>query len=152
MLRVKDCNCKFCGEPRTKGFLERHQKVCFLNPINLTECLNCGKPVKLFNGAKQTCSRSCSNTHFRSGRGNGNWKEHAYRSTCLLHHEKKCAICPEDRIIDVHHLDNNKKNNKPENLIPLCPTHHKYWHSRHRHLIEVSVYKYVEQWKKDNGV
>ena len=80
---------------------------------------------------KMTCSHKCCNTYFRTGRDNGNWKEDSYRSTCFLEHEKKCVVCGEDKIVEVHHYDGNHDNNKPENLIPLCPTHHQYCHSRY---------------------
>lgn len=98
--------------------------------------------------SKVTCSYACSNTYFRSGRNNPNWNEDYYRTTCFLHHKKECVICGEDRIVEVHHLDENHSNNSPENLIPLCPTHHKYWHSRYKHLIEPEILKYIKNYKK----
>jgi len=91
---------------------------------------------------KTVCSRACSNTYFRSGPNNPNWKESQYRSTCFLYHDKKCVYCGETNIVEVHHYDENKKNNLPKNLIPLCPTHHKYWHSRYRYIIVETVYNY----------
>lgn len=104
---------------------------------------------------KRTCSYSCSNTLFRSGENNGNYKsvekrieegltnEKTYREICFAFHEKKCVVCEESLIVSVHHMDENHENNDPENLIPLCPTHHVYWHSSHRHLIEDKVYSYI---------
>jgi hypothetical protein len=89
-----------------------------------------------------TCSYKCSNTFFRSGVDNPNWKDDSYRSTCFLYHEKKCVICGEDKILDVHHFDENKKNNSPENLIPICPTHHMYWHSRYKNEVYDKVVEY----------
>lgn len=47
----------------------------------------------------------------------------------------------------VHHFDENKKNNTKENLIPLCPTHHQYWHSRYRFLVEGKIVKYIKNFK-----
>ena len=36
-----------------------------------------------------------------------------------------CQICNcKNKILDVHHIDYNKKNNKPENLITLCHSCH----------------------------
>lgn len=91
----------------------------------------------------KTCSYGCSNTYFRSGEDNPNWNPDAYRSTCFLYHEKKCVVCGEFNIVEVHHLDENKENNSPNNLVPLCPTHHQYWHSRYRHLVEDVVRSYI---------
>ena len=41
---------------------------------------------------------------------------------------KKCAICDFDKIVDLHHLDHNKNNTSRENLVGLCPNHHKMIH------------------------
>ena len=83
------------------------------------ECPVCGKifETKKTDREKTTCSYSCSNSYFRSGENNPNWKDDSYRTTCFLYHEKKCVVCGEDKIIDVHHYDENKKNNNKENLI-----------------------------------
>lgn len=108
---------------------------------------------------KTTCSRSCSNTSFRSGKNNGNWKDISeydsrsktfilkYRRICFENHKHECVICGENKILDVHHLDQNKFNNSPENLVPLCPTHHQYWHSRYKQEIEEKIYNYINEFK-----
>jgi len=41
---------------------------------------------------------------------------------------KSCKICGFDKVVDLHHLDENHKNNKVDNLIGLCPNHHKMLH------------------------
>ena len=97
-------------------------------------CPVCGKTFtdkKGYERERTTCSHSCSNTYFRSGENNGNWSEDAYRTTCFSKHEKKCVVCGESKIVEVHHYDGDHSNNKLENLIPLCPTHHQYCHSKY---------------------
>lgn len=96
------------------------------------------------------CSRNCANH-----RGSGlEWAAargvelSMYQTICFAHHAKKCIVCEEERIIEVHHLDENSTNNNPENLVPLCPTHHQYWHSRHRLIIENDVLNYISEWKR----
>nr|MCK4929551.1 HNH endonuclease [Nanoarchaeota archaeon] len=42
---------------------------------------------------------------------------------------KKCICCNFAKIVELHHLDGNNKNNSKENLIPLCPNCHKMIHS-----------------------
>jgi len=135
---------KFEPNRKKKHFLkyERIIKIC---PV-------CENEFETQSGSKRekiTCSHACANSFFRSGDKNPNWKEHAYRSTCFLHHEHKCVVCDEKLLLDVHHLDGDRNNNKPENLIPLCATHHAYWHSRYRNLIEETVLEYVEKFKRD---
>jgi 5-methylcytosine-specific restriction endonuclease McrA len=89
---------------------------------------------------------------FRRGKNNGNYStgnadERSYRVICFKWHDKKCIICGEDKIVDVHHMDRDHDNNSPENLIPLCPTHHKYMHSRHIDLIKDDVDSYIDNFK-----
>ena len=42
----------------------------------------------------------------------------------------------------VHHFDENKKNNLSENLIPICPSHHLYYHSKYRSHVEYKIIEY----------
>jgi hypothetical protein len=77
---------------------------------------------------KFTCSHSCSNTHFAIRRNNPkNWKN--YRTICFKHWEKKCILCGFDKVVEVHHLDYNNKNNNKDNLVPVCPNHHQMIHT-----------------------
>lgn len=163
---VKKCDskaelCRQIGFPvgtnykRINNFIEKHklnishfdagktkmrrydvvEKIC---PV----CKKVFETRKGSNKEKITCSYSCSNTHFRTGEMNPNWKESSYRSTCFMYHNKECVVCKENKIVDVHHFDEDKKNNSPENLIPLCPTHHGYWHSRYKGEILDRVVEY----------
>ena len=50
----------------------------------------------------------------------------------------------ENNIVAVHHVNENHMDNRPENLVPLCPTHHQYMHSRHKVLIENVVEEYIK--------
>jgi hypothetical protein len=83
---------------------------------------------------KQTCSHSCSNTYFRSGENNPNYKaeksDWGYRKICFSKWKKECIICGFDKVVDVHHLDHNNKNNDINNLVPLCPNHHMMLHTK----------------------
>ncbi|MEN6290762.1 MAG: HNH endonuclease signature motif containing protein [Methanobacterium sp.] len=133
---------------KTKNHFSKYEKIKKVCPI-----CNIEFETKLGSrDEKVTCSRSCSNTYFRSGDNNPNWKEEAYRTTCFLHHKHECVVCGENLMLDVHHLDGNKKNNKPENLIPLCATHHNYWHSKYRYLIKDKILEYVEKFKTGCGL
>ena len=93
---------------------------------------------------KTTCSNSCSNTYFHSGYNNGNFKGNQYRTLCFAEHKRECVICKESLAVDVHHFDENRNNNSVENLVPLCPTHHRYWHSKHRHLVYDDIVLYIK--------
>lgn len=106
---------------------EKIEKKC---PV----CSEVFKTQKDHPKAKMVCSISCSNTYFRSGENNGRYKngtngEIEYRTICFKNHKKECIICGFDKIVDVHHIDKNHKNNDPKNLVPLCPNHHKMMHT-----------------------
>ena len=131
MQRIKD-NCKKCDidishfqQQRTK---ELQIKIC---PV-------CNKKFEVISSQKKanqqtTCSRSCANTFFKSGVNHGSFHENsiaAYKILCWENHKKECIICGEKGIVAVHHYDGNHDNNDPDNLIPLCPTHHVYAHTK----------------------
>lgn len=138
---IKHC-CRFCNKSIGSCNIKHHEKFCYLNPINIKLCPICNKPIKNYR-TSVTCSHSCSNTYFRSGPDNPNWSLNSYVTTCFTYHDKKCVICGEQNIVAVHHFDCDKTNNNPENLVPLCPTHHTYMHSRYRYLIENIVNNYI---------
>jgi predicted restriction endonuclease len=57
------------------------------------------------------------------------------REIYLKHKPHKCEICGYDKIVEVHHIKELKlfepdyeKANSIENLIGLCPNHHKELH------------------------
>jgi hypothetical protein len=133
--------CKFCLNDYSLGNLTKHEKSCKQNPLNFKECPVCKK-----NHTKKsvTCSYSCSNTFFRSGKNNPNWKEHSYRTTCFEFHKKQCIVCGEEKIVTVHHLNEDHSDNRPENLIPLCPTHHQYVHSRYKEEVQSYIDDYIK--------
>jgi hypothetical protein len=120
------------------------------------ECPVCGEKfeTKIGNKEKTTCSYSCSNKYFRSGKNNPNYDENKtkqYRTICFNYHKKECIICGETNIVGVHHYDENNKNNLPENLVPLCPTHHQYVHSAYKDLVINKVDEYVKSFKLKNN-
>lgn len=89
------------------------------------------------NDPKVTCSHSCSNTYFNGISRNRNISN--YRTIAFRSHKKRCVVCGEDKIVEVHHYDKNHINNEIDNLIPLCPTHHKYYHSRYKYLVNDKI-------------
>lgn len=82
---------------------------------------------------KATCSTACSNTFFNGISRNKNIT--GYRAIARRNFQLICCVCEEALIVEIHHYDENKENNSPNNLIPLCPTHHQYYHSRYKHLV-----------------
>lgn len=66
-------------------------------------------------------------------RENSNWKggySLRYAKNVAIRHFKKneCLICGYKISTDVHHWDRNKKNNNANNLVLVCPNHHREIH------------------------
>lgn len=145
----KKIQCAWCHTDISVYGIKKHEKYCFLNPWNVRLCVVCGKPIKNLKWSSGTCSHSCANIHYRSGENNGNWKGGiAYKNRALRVHGNICVVCGESRVVDIHHIDGNRDNNEIGNLVPLCPTHHRYAHSKYKNLIECDIEKFVSGSRK----
>lgn len=130
---------KYCSRICTS---EAHRKG------KIVECFTCNKEVykqkKALTGSKSGkyfCGKSCQtkwrNTEF-SQEKHPNWKDgsNAYRR--ILTQSKNlqcCKLCnsKDKRVLAVHHIDYNHKNNAIENLAWLC---HNCHHLVHHHTDE----------------
>ena len=140
-------SCVHCNKETTIGNIKKHEHSCYMNPENIKRCPVCDSVIKNYKTSKGTCSRACANTFFKSGENNGNWKGSQYQTLCFTKHKKECIICKEDKIVAVHHMNEDHEDNRIENLIPLCPTHHQYMHSRYKEEILPKVEEYIEKFK-----
>jgi len=58
-----------------------------------------------------------------------------YRSVAFEYHGRECAECGGTENIEVHHIDGNRRNNDPQNLLPLCqPCHRDVHRGNRKHL------------------
>lgn len=99
----------------------------------IIKCDYCGKEftrlksdVKTSKSGYHYCSKECGNRHKNSFVKSDN--SFAYRRNAFDNYEHKCAVCgwAEDiRLLEVHHIDENRENNELDNLIILCPICHK---------------------------
>lgn len=127
------------------------QKCQFQNQRNGTnvECAACGKTVyrtpRHFKHSKSKlffCDKSClavwKNKNLIVGEDHPNWKngENAYREIMIRSGiPAVCRYCgiKDFRVLLVHHIDENRKNNRIENLMWLC---HNCHFLKHVHNIE----------------
>ena len=144
VLNTEKKICKFCNEERASPGIKNHEKTCYLNPINVKLCEMCQSPIKDYKHSKGTCSHSCSNKYFRKLRNKPEKYTH-YTTICWDNHDKACIICGEDKVVAVHHYNENHDDNTPSNLVPLCPTHHVYMHSKYKDEIIDRVDEYIKQ-------
>lgn len=73
------------------------------------------------------CSQECGNRYKNQIRKKAD-NASDYRRTAFENYEHKCSICgfdEDEQILEVHHIDENRKNNYCKNLIILCPNCHK---------------------------
>lgn len=119
--------CKYCRKEIAVCGIKAHENFCYNKPENRKYCVVCGKQLtqKQLKYKTVTCSFSCSNKHFAYLR-NKPEKYKNYRTIGFYHNGNKCENCGynEYNILQIHHIDENRKNNKKENLIVLCPNCH----------------------------
>ena len=140
--RLYNIKCKFCENEIIVSNRKRHEESCYLNPDNIKLCQACEAPIKDYKNSKGTCSYSCSNKFFSHLR-NKPENYTRYTTICWKEHKKECIVCGENKIVAVHHYNENHEDNRIENLVPLCPTHHQYMHSRYAEEIRHIVDNYV---------
>ena len=98
------------------------------------KCSYCGKVVPKLksrlrsDSGKYFCSNNCKNYYNNTVTININ-DSTAYRRNAFLKQPHKCALCnwdKDERILQVHHIDEDRNNNDLSNLIILCPNCHQY--------------------------
>ena len=104
--KYEEVECSYCHKKfkRLKSQLEKDNKTGFIY-----------------------CSRECGNKHKNEqvtiwSNGTG------YRRNAFNKYEHKCAVCgwdEDERILEVHHIDEDRSHNDINNLIILCPICHK---------------------------
>lgn len=97
----------------------------------LCECEYCHKIFKRLKSElseKNFCSKECSN-RFKNKEKTNMVNGAAYRRNAFNTYPHKCKICgwsKDERVLEVHHIDENRNNNDISNLVILCPICHKY--------------------------
>ncbi len=104
--------------PNGRPLISKIQKVC---PV----CSSKFKTQPRKENEQITCSRACSNTHFRTKDGSGSYRERA-----LKHYGYSCQKCGFSNLLalEVHHRDKDRNNNSINNLAVLCANCHRIEH------------------------
>lgn len=140
-IRIKclDCGNEWEALPSTVLYGDYTHRCpnCGVNKGKIVKCAYCGKEIyrnvsqleKSISGYYY-CSTTCGNLHKNQLREEaGEWSNSisSYRIRAMKKYPHKCAVCgydEEERILQVHHKDGNRKNNNIENLVILCPNCH----------------------------
>lgn len=137
-LICRKCNSEFSVIPSRESTAHFCSRNCYDTrngaPVKYN-CLNCQKeffhPPAL---PRRYCSHSCANkgrvektlepkypNSFRKF-----WMRRGIIKNC-----EKCGYDECKDILGIHHIDENRKNNKRENLMVLCPNCHSLIHRKH---------------------
>lgn len=123
-------NCSNCGKETIVKYSGSLCITCYKKLVwkrKTIICSKCGK--EKFHQAKGMC-KNCANKFLYYDL----IKKHNYRKWHNIDLElyrkltKACVVCGFDKAVDLHHLDQSKKNNSESNLVGLCPNHHKMIH------------------------
>ena len=119
-------NCRRQLEHHAKGYCYTCYKKLAWTAKKII-CKRCKRLIK--HQAKGLCP-GCYNTTFHLDRTKAQNYEKYHNISIDLYKKitQKCAVCGFDKVVSLHHLDENKKNNSEENLIGLCPNHHQMIH------------------------
>ena len=132
---IKNCeNCNLEKEHHAKGLCYPCYKKLKWTP-KTSNCKRCKRDLVIH--AKGLCG-GCYNYTFHLEKN----KEYNHRKSkgvdlkTYRKTTKECTVCGFNKIVDLHHIDKNKKNNDPTNLIGLCPNHHRMINN-YNHRLEV---------------
>ena len=144
LVKCKICSKEFYGKPY---FLKMGQaKYCSQQCMHIgsktgkiVKCHSCSKEVHKTQKALRVsksktyfCTKSCQ-TKWRNsvfiGSKHANWKEGKFAYRSVLGRNKIpriCVLCRTDdsRVLAVHHIDKDRKNNNVNNLAWLCNNCH----------------------------
>ena len=143
-------NCEICGKifltvPTSSKQYSCSRKCAFERRTKKRikyNCLICGVDIyalKRKSGGRKYCSTNCKieglaklkKERFESIRIFGQWKDSKIQKRWFLENVGKCQNCCYNKIkeiLEVHHIDRNRKNNKIDNLILICPNCHSEEH------------------------
>jgi len=119
VVTCHNCACDFTVNEREKLFPQKDRYFCSIQCANATG----GKAKSEKYGLLQ------------------------YTTIAKKHYNEKCVVCGYNEVIDVHHIDENRQNNDPKNLVFLCPNHHAELHRKKSSSVKLSIKTFMaEHW------
>jgi hypothetical protein len=135
--------CDYCGKTflRYAGNVKAKTKVHFCDRICKTayykaetvekECQHCGKKMLIYKSTLEKSNASgnyCSKQCYWDSMKKDTLKYKGFKDAKRKYFSKPqiCAICGTNKNIQIHHIIPNRltQDQRPQNLIPLCPLHH----------------------------
>lgn len=131
LVRCVHCGYEYAMTPTTVLYKSNPLKSCFNCSNPIVKCDYCGKEFRkakkeIERTSHDYCSIDCRNRALNDAKRTPSINN--YRDIAFSNYEHRCAICGWDEdadILEVHHIDENRKHNELENLIILCPICHR---------------------------
>ena len=136
--------CATCGKPVVLAGRSRGARYCSpkCKPSQVRllpkSCPQCGGEFQPKLSTQVYCGATCANTaHAIRMRGttNSNYRtgsESAYlygrMRPLILERDKACVVCWAKKDLHCHHINEDRNDNAPENLVMLCAAHHMEHH------------------------
>jgi len=110
-----------------KGICVTCYKKLFWKPLSVI-CKRCKRQMP--HHSKGYCP-GCYNTLFflQNIKNHNHQKRHKISPEIYNQITKSCIVCGFDKFVELHHVDCNRHNNSKENMVGLCPNHHKMIHT-----------------------
>lgn len=128
--------CEVCGKQFTT-IPSQDAKTCSYQCAGIRSrkdhtrtCKQCGI-VFVSKKKNDFCSRSCAGKYRWNIPSSFDYKTSKHAKAILLQRSPICSICGYDKqpgILQIHHKDFNRRNNKEDNVTLLCPNCHEEFH------------------------
>lgn len=137
LLKCNECGYQWEALPTSTLYSDYKHKCpnCGFKKGKIVKCAYCGKEIYRSNSQLKKsksgfyyCSRECGNRHKNELIMEDNKNPCNYRLSAFKTYPHKCMVCgwdEDERILEVHHIDENHSNNEINNLSILCPTCHR---------------------------
>lgn len=123
-------DCKKCGE-RKEHEARGYCGFCYRKYVWKGKKIICNSCGRLRDHSAFGLCGGCHNRiyHYDNTKRYNAKKNYGIDLEKLRKFTKECVVCSFNKIVDLHHLDGDKKNNVDSNLVGLCPNCHKMIHS-----------------------
>ena len=94
----------------------------------LIKCPRCKRIMPLH--AKGLCPGCYQSVfHLENNKNYNHQKRHKISIELYKKITKSCMVCGFNKFVELHHVDCNRHNNRVDNMVGLCPNHHKMLHT-----------------------
>ena len=128
--------CELCKKLKVVSYSEKLKKFicknCYKREVWIPKNISCKRCKREMPMQAHGLCRGCYNSVFHIDKVKA-YNAQKYHNISVELYKKvtfKCLICGFDKIVELHHLDFNHFNNSENNLLGLCPNHHKMIHDR----------------------